>query len=191
MPVINPSELKDSEKKILDLLPLGKYRSKLKADPYQRDKEGRLIMGRDDRPVKLTTKDGDEKWNLAWIILDSGHVGQRVLDSVSFSLRGRNRPAAMCVAAGVCSEDDTTFDAQPEHLNNTYWYITVHHEVSKGPGGVIPEAKREFDPRGCPCAVCKDAAGKKVFVRPKVGWNTFEKMSEADIEKFRDVDTPF
>ncbi|MBV8772223.1 MAG: hypothetical protein JO166_07835 [Deltaproteobacteria bacterium] len=192
MPILNMNELGNSEK--FDLLPLGRYPAKLKIETYQRDQSGRLVMGKNgknDKPIGLTTKDGAEKWNLTWILLDSEQVGRKVFDSLSFSPRGARRAKDMLVIQGIIKGDEEHFDLQPEMLANSFWFIKPHHEISVGPNGVKPESKQPFDPGNCSCAVCVKAAGTNVFVKARIGWSDFEKMSEAEAEEYAKNATPF
>jgi hypothetical protein len=185
MPILNMRELAEKENKKVELLPLGRYPARLSVEIHQRDKDGRLIMGSDDKPLKLMTQQGFEKWGLVWTVLGPEEsVGRRVFDSLSFSPRGKGRARELLKALGLCDDSETNFDIQPEHLQHTLWHVELHHEISKNPFGTAPEAKRPCESNGCSCEACRDAAGRKVYVHARVGWSAFKAMPEEEIKKY-------
>ena len=128
MPIMNLSEI-DDERKGPGLLPLGRYPARLTVETYQRNKDGVLIMGTNDLPLKLTTQDGHEKWALFWTILGpEEHAGRKIFDSLSFTSRGAARAKLLLKAVGACHGNEAKFEAQPEHLNP---YLLVHNAAPR------------------------------------------------------------
>lgn len=222
---IDFSRVRESEgNQDFSLPPLGEYPVVMLVEAYKKDTSGVLMTDPDGRPAPLTTTANDPMWNLELKILptfkgsdsegheiwDSTHAGKRILDNVSFGAKAIKRAAVVLVRAKMmpsekeCEANPKLWatrnrDFQPDELHETFWWVSIHHELAVGKGNVIREGKYPFKARGCVCEACSAAAKKEVenaehadhandkhcMVNAKPDYDGYRLMVKEEIKKHR------
>jgi hypothetical protein len=151
-------------------LPIGKYPCVLAVDDRQRDAQGDVMKDVDGNDATVHTNAGDEKWNIKATILDGPHAGRWVLDNLSFGEKAVKRAKIVLKRAGIIDDETTEYDAQPEELDGTYWWIDIdRHEARVNKDGT-PKLRKDGKP----------------IVDPKVGYAGYETMSPQDAKRYRE-----
>ena len=175
------TEVRESQgQKDYSLPPIGEYPCVMLVEAFQKDSAGNYMKGANNKPAPIKTTAGDDMWKLNLKILDTKHLGKQILDNVSFGEKAKKRTAVIFTRAGIMPSDkeceanpklyaERNRDFQPDELDETYWFVSMHHELAENKDGVRV-GKYDFKANGCPCEVCTSANGKKVMVNAKVDY---------------------
>lgn len=167
-PKINWSKVEDNSANF-EPLPINKYPCVLSVDNRQRDTQGNVMTNGDGQPAILHTKSGDEKWSIKATVLDGPHVGRWVTDNLSFG-KAVKRAKIVLMRAGIIDENTTDYDASPEELDGTYWWVDVDkHEVRMNEDGT-PKLRKDLKP----------------ILDPKVGFAGYTPLTAQEAKKYRE-----
>lgn len=196
----------ESEQRDFSLPPVGEYPCIMLVEGYKKDAGGELMTGLDGQPVLLTTGKGNPMWNLRNTIVDGPHLGKIIFDGIYFSEKAMQRAAVIFVRAGMMASDkecqanpkllaQRKRKFEPDELNETFWWVTVHHEVARNADGSMRAGKYPFKAKGCACEACHtaaqaeqqaiDAGGAHPMVNAKPDFDGYRVMSPAETKKYR------
>ncbi|MGA9884091.1 MAG: hypothetical protein WBQ34_10260 [Candidatus Acidiferrales bacterium] len=164
---INWSRVADSSN--FEPLPIAKYPCVLAVTNKQVDAQGGAVKDADGNAATLKTVAGDEKWRVKATVLDGPYIGRWITDNLPFSEAGLKRTKIVLTRAGIIDDETTDYDAQPEELDGTYWWIGTKQEARLN-ADKTPKLTKDLKP----------------IIDTKIEYAGYEPMSPQDAKRYRE-----